>query len=512
MKSFSLLRWLLIVIVVAAVWAAARYRHRIADSHDPGFAAATALPWPAGAAAPSRKIRSVPGEFMTLDPSGRFLINSFTNKPVFITGDSAWSMITELNDADLELYLSDRAARGFNYIWCAAADNYYQSHPPKDVFGNVPFDGADFTHEDEAYWKHVDYVLTRAQAHGITVALDPGFAGLNSRVGYLASYLDSSDQVLTDYGAFLGERYKKAPNLIWALGGDVDPGSGVVPKIDKVARGIRSRDTNHLMVAEGQPQHAALDTFAGSDWMDLNWLYFHTTNIPSGNSANYLRTPWLPPFHGEEWYENEENLKPIDLREQDYWAVLSGAYLGNGGFGNSPIWYFGAGPSAHLGDPSWKSQLGSSGSVGQMYLGKLFRSREHWKLIPDTNHQVMTGGYDSRTYFSAAWESFRALIHREPYRLGSASSVAARTADGQTIIAYVPNGKAATVTIAMNEIADPQSQAKCWWFNPRDGSSQLIGTLSTRGTQRFTSPDAEDWVLVVDSLSMNLPPPGSNDL
>jgi hypothetical protein len=90
--------------------------------------------------------------------------------------------------------------------------------------------------------------------------------------------------------------------------------------------------------------------------------------------------------------------------------------------------------------------------------------------------------------------------------------VAARTVDGQTIIAYVPNGDAATITIAMNRVTDAGSQAKCWWFNPRDGSSTLIGTFSTRGTRKFTPPDAKDWILVIDSLSSHLSGPGTLDL
>jgi hypothetical protein len=290
----------------------------------------------------------------------------------------------------------------------------------------------------------------------------------------------------------------------------------VVPKLTALAEGIRSQDKVHLMVAEGQPQHAALDTYGPVSWMDLNWLYFHTTNIPDGVAGNYTRSPWLPPFLGEAWYENDPTHTPalteLEDREQGYWAVLSGAYLGNGGFGNSPIWYFNAGPEAKTADPSWQSQLASVGSVGQMYLGKLFRSREHWKLIPDINHTVITSGFDSRSWSSSTWEFFRSVLRREPYRLGSTSVTAARTSDGQTIIAYVPNGSAATITVAMNEIEDAGSQTKCWWFNPRDGSSTLIGDFSTRAAHRFTPPDAMDWILVVDSRQANLPAPGSADL
>jgi hypothetical protein len=248
--------------------------------------------------------------------------------------------------------------------------------------------------------------------------------------------------------------------------------------------------------------------------MDLNWLYFHTTNIPVGVSSSYTRSGRLPLFLGEAGYENENtpSLTGLRLREQGYWAVLSGAYAGNGGFGNSPMWYFNGGPNARVGDPTWQSQLGSSGTIGQMYLGKLFRSREHWKLVPDINHSLMTAGYDSRTFFGSTRESFRSLVYQQPYRLGNASAVAARTSDGKTIIAYVPNGNATTITIAMSGITDAGLQAKCWWFNPRNGSNVLIGTFTTRGPHKFTPPDTNDWVLVIDSVAANFAAPGSADL
>jgi Protein of unknown function (DUF4038)/Putative collagen-binding domain of a collagenase len=464
---------------------------------------------PRAAAGP---ILSASGQFMTLDSNGKFLINSITQKPVFIVGEAAWSLMTQLSDSDVEVYLSDRASRGFNYIWCGAADNYYQANPPKNYYGDSPFDAADFTSENPRYWSHVDRVIQRAAAYGITVALSPAFVGLASPGGYLKSYQNSSADVLVAYGAFLGDRYKSAPNLIWVLGGDVDPGTGVVPKITALANGIRSKDSVHLFVAEGEPQFAASDTFAGVAWMNLDWLYFHTSNVPAGAYINYADSPGLPAFLGEGWYENEHDISALQLREQWYWAILGGANVGNGGFGNRPLWFFGAGPDAETGEPTWQSQLNSPGSIAQMNLGKLFRSREHWKLVPDAAHTIMTDGYDSRGFFSSTRESVRSVVYHLPYRLGDASSEAARTDDGQTVIAYVPNGNATTIMIDMSKISDSALQAKCWWFNPRDGSSVSIGTFTTVGARKFTPPDGNDWVLVLDSASANLPAPGSKDL
>jgi hypothetical protein len=208
----------------------------------------------------------------------------------------------------------------------------------------------------------------------------------------------------------------------------------------------------------------------------------------------------------EDNYEGEHYATAREVRREGYWSVLSGCTLGRI-FGNVAIWNFNW-PSQP--SPSWKDELGSDGSVGQAWLGKLFRSREHWKLVPDIEHTAMTGGSSSSLLMSA--KAFLGpLLGRQPHA-EETLSVAARTADGQTIIAYVPNGNAATITIAMDRIADATRRAKCWWFNPRDGSSRLIGTFPATGSRKFNPPDREDWVLVVDSLGAGLAAPGTADL
>ena len=88
-------------------------------------------------------------------------------------------------------------------------------------------------------------------------------------------------------------------------------------------------------------------------------------------------------------------------------------------------------------------------------------------------------------------------------------AVTARTRDGQTIITYIPNGNASTLTVEMTRITSATHQAVCWWFNPSTGAASLIGSYANSGTRDFTAPDSNDWVLVIDDASANLPAPGS---
>ena len=427
------------------------------------------------------------GQFMILDPTGRFLVNTITGKPVFITGEDGWSMQVQLSNSDTQLYLANRASKGFNAIWVGLADNTYSNHPPYDFYGNAPFNGADFTSENPAYWARVDQSLTWAAAYGITVFADPAFVGYGcGNNGYCQSYRDSSTQVLTAYGQFLGSRYSGYPNIVWVIGGDADPNdSNVQSKLAALASGIKSADAVHLITTESYRGTSSDDVWSGAPWLGLDALYLQPTSIPWKANVDY-QAALYPVLMFEDWYEGADSMTELEVRQEGYWAVLSGATLGRF-FGNYAIWNFDWWQATR--DP-WKKQLGAAGSVGQAWLGKLFRSREHWKLVPDINHEVMIAGYGS----------------------GSTLSVAARTSDGQSIIAYVPNGNAGGITIDMSKITDSKSRAKCWWFNPRIGSHRLIGTLVVNGPHTFKPPDTNDWVLVIDSQDAKLAAPGAANL
>lgn len=429
------------------------------------------------------------GQSMALDPTGKYLVSG--NSPVFVQGESPWTLITGLNNTDLETYLSDRASRGFNAVWIAAADNAYQPNPPNDLFGNAPFSGANFSNEQAAYWAHVDYVLQRCAAYGITVWLDPGFVGLNASSGWLNDYANDAASVFVNYGNFLGSRYKNYSNIVWALGGDADPAqTAAYANLAALATALKSSDPNHLITLEAcrvcSPANlSSIQALHGVPaWLNINWVYNTEPTVVAGCNAAYSSSPFLPPIMGEDWYELEHSLTTFQARQEGWWEILSGCYGGRI-WSNSAINCFNS-LNCNGGLPSWQSQLSSGGSVGQQYLGQLMRSREHWKLIPDISHAYLTAGFGS----------------------GSTLSVLARTSDGQTMIAYFSDGNATNKTINMAGIVSGGSTVHGWWFNPQTAATMDLGTFANSGTRTFMAPDGNDWVLVLDDNSASLPPPG----
>lgn len=441
-----------------------------------------------------------PGQFIVLSPDKTHLINTFTHKPVFITGDAAWSLIAQLSDQDAESYLADRARRGFNAIIINLPEHMYANHAPANSFGDAPFTGGTFSTPNEAYFAHADYVISRAAAHSITVFLFPAYLGYGSHQcnvqneGWGTDMERASEAVMRAWGVYVGSRYKSFPNIVYVIGCDADPRTcspPLVSKLNAVAAGIKSVDPVHLMTADNASLQSSLDVFSGYPWLDISYLY-GASDVAKLN-REYSRPDFLPFFQGEDTYEGERSVSPLTLRTRQYWSVLSGAYLGSF-FGNNPLWCFSeTNPASAVpcrAETTWKAQLDSPGSVGQSIFGKLFRSREHWLLEPDIKHTVVTAGYGS----------------------GTTLTTTARTRDGQTIISDIPNGNSTTLKVDMSKIKNSGNTAKCWWYNPRDGSAKLIGTFPNSGSRDFTAPDANDWVLVIDDARVNLPPPGSADL
>lgn len=63
----------------------------------------------------------------------------------------------------------------------------------------------------------------------------------------------------------------------------------------------------------------------------------------------------------------------------------------------------------------------------------------------------------------------------------------------------------------MSTITTATNPAKRWWFNPSSGATTLTGSYTNSGTQNFTPPDSNDWVLVIDEAGANLAAAGGGD-
>jgi hypothetical protein len=418
---------------------------------------------------------------LTVSGNHRYLVDA-ENSPFLLQGDAAWSLMVTLEKADASVYLRNRREKGFNAILVSLIEHKFCKNPPRNAEGEAPFTPpGDFSTPNERYFAHADWILKEASKNGIYVLLAPIYLGYQGTdEGWSKELMALSPAKCLEYGRYLGRRYKDFDNIIWVMGGDRNPES-TLERVDLIALGIKEHDPNHLFTAHCAPDNDAADQYSGGGWLSFNTVYTYQLVHPRLYAA-YRRNPAEPFILIESSYEGEHNSSEAQLRRQAYWTILCGGF--GHVFGNNPIWHF-DGPGLFPVKETWRQAMDLPGSVGMKHWGDLFRSRKWQELVPDQKHEVVTKGLGE----------FMGLDYL----------AAARTADGGTVMAYMPTSR--TITVNLSKISG--SHARAWWFDPRLGKASTAGVLATQGLHEFSPAGPGDWVLVLDDASKRLPKPGS---
>jgi hypothetical protein len=445
----------------------------------------------------------------------------------FWLGCTAW-MLPRLNPDDVERYLKDRAAKGFTVIQMNAvnlrAANYTNQWP--FVGQERPWRRVEF---NEAYWQHVDFIISRAKAHGLYVALfawwgesadDPdGFrkAGMPTR-----QFFADPDTQNGQYGQLLGKRYNHEPHLIWVGAGEYHKMVSVMfpdhqrPMTDQhtrrlvsVVRGIRESDVpgRHLYTMHPISFLSSSEEFHEADWLDFNMVQSHAVPefIVPLITADYARAPTKPTLNAEGWYEAERDLHqrwtgmkkaddaPADpdweQRYQAYWSVFSGG-IGYT-YGHKNIWTMES-PTGEVGVLP-QAVLDAPGTQSLRHLKQLIGSKPLQSRVPDP--LLVSAGTVGRDAGLSP-----------DLRIGT------RADDGRWAMIYSTRG--ALIRVNVDRLAG--GGATAFWYNPRTGKWRCGETETDAKTpfqtavkcgkgsapQYFDPPgtptDANDWVLVLE--------------
>src|SRR5215471_1792291 len=134
-------------------------------------------------------------------------------KPFFYLGDTAWELFHRLNREEAVQYLTNRAQKGFTVIQAVVLAQLGGLTVP-NPYGDLPLINGDPAKPNEAYFRHVDFIVNKAEELGMFVGMLPTW-GSHWALGKAAFSPANARQ----YGRFLGARYKDKP-IIWILGGD----------------------------------------------------------------------------------------------------------------------------------------------------------------------------------------------------------------------------------------------------------------------------------------------------
>jgi 5-hydroxyisourate hydrolase-like protein (transthyretin family) len=406
----------------------------------------------------------------------------------FWMADTAWVLYRKTKE-DIDLYIKNRAKKKFTVI--QAVVMHYSGSSSN---GESPFVERDLSLPNEKYWKHIDYMISKAAENNMYVALLPTW---HSAVRY-GDFKTTEDA--RKFGIWIAKRYKNRPNIIWMIGGDTPIDGSRVPEgmtaeeevaiWNALGSAIDGVDTNHLITFHPLLKIPSVQ-LGRPEWLDFNLL--QSGRGSTGNSVLHLQKALregLAVVDGESLYEDLAYARKGESDRRTAFQVRDDAYsqLFAGAFGNTyghdaifRFWESEADPVCEnwICTPrvTWREALDAPGGSQMQYVTELMQSRPLVGRVPD---QSMISGSPAATEGKVA-------THGVGYGM-----------------VYLSLG--GSVTVVMGKVSG--AEVKAWWYNPRDGSVMEIAVFSNSGTQTFQAPDQQDWVLVLDDMSKGYGKPG----
>src|SRR3989344_4541744 len=233
------------------------------------------------------------------------------NEPFLMTGDTAWSLIVQVNKSDADYYLQSRSDKGFNTVLVNLIEHQLSDNAPSNIYNTAHFTGKTFTTPNEAYFAHADYVINSAKEKGIVVLLAPIYLGWRcNEDGWCSEVQLASESDMLAWGRYVGERYQDYDNIIWVIGGDTDPRDpvDVKSKTQRVAEGIKEYMPNALFTAHNIRGQMAVDPWSGASWLNVNDVYTTDAALGQNSKKAYEEvSPIKPFFLLEAYYENDNH-------------------------------------------------------------------------------------------------------------------------------------------------------------------------------------------------------------
>lgn len=408
---------------------------------------------------------------LSVAPSGRYL-QTASGSPFFVHGEAAWSAIANLTDSDQLTYLNNAQARGINAIMVNLFEHHFSSNAPNDKLGNAPFTGTAFqTSLGSAYMTRAVAFIRAAAARGICVFLNPEYAGFGGgSEGWHTEITAATQAQRIARGAEIAGYLAVEPNIVWCAYGDYDPPSHQ-PYID-IFTGITNGGDTHIRgghhYTTNENSHDNAEAYA---W---DFIYRYGGVVSSDVDAGWAAAA-KPVLLGEAWYELENGATSLDVRRQAYGAFCAGA-CGHF-FSHRDLWGYGNGLFQ---TGTWQDAINNVGGVAP--------AREQMPYL-----QALVAGLSGGFQLGSP-DRTGTLITSGRGTAGTSSYITARYCSTWAVI-YVPAGSASTFTVARSGFAGSLTPL---WRNPRTNATQSAGgSVANTGSQSFTPPDANDWILQI---------------
>ncbi len=426
-----------------------------------------------------------------------------------------FNVSTWLPLADLDVYLADREAKGFNIVQVRFS-RLHMANEGGFAFphnqGPEPGNG-DFDKLNADYFRFLDRRMEKCFAAGFVVAGHPLWIGFDTAIS-VADAKKLQRYFLARYGAY---------PIIWSLSGEFDKafhdqrggktkwrdrphvkgvwnnGSRFDPETDcdpwrQLGRHAASHNAYgfpisiHPNVGLGDRRSSG-DWLHDEEWLDHNWIqtYKAVHLVPGRVQRDYRRTPAKPVFFSEGIREGDQtdeiDVGAYGVRWEAWQSYLNGAAIHTyRHFGVYMDKWHAGGRCGPL-----RENLDAPGAGHSGLCAKLLRDPKWRDLVPARDRLRIDG------------EEAPFLRRSEASELSKSPALALSSDRG--CLLYVPK-------ISGNQKLTIEGlKAGPWetrWFNPRDG------TILDRGISRADAgrpwivpgrPDRMDWVLLLESAT-----------
>ncbi|MEO5682469.1 MAG: glycoside hydrolase family 140 protein [Chitinophagaceae bacterium] len=416
----------------------------------------------------------------------RYLLKD--GKPFFWMGDTAWELFHRLDSSGADTYLKKRAEQGFTVVQAVVLAELDGMHTP-NANGDIPLINDNPASPNEKYFKHVDFIIDRAAAYNISIALLPTWGDklFKDRWGMGPEIFNETNAAA--YALWLANRYKNRTNIIWVLGGDRIPRGEADVNTWRAMGNAIMKATNNKAVISFHPQPNQLGS---AEWFSKDeWISFHMFQTGHCRDAAvydkiqtlYNMTLVKPVMDAEPIYEDHPvcfNVKDLgtsnafDVRRSAYLDLFAGAFGHT--YGCHDVWQMNSPKHEAVNGPhfTWQEALDLPGANQMKYVKSLLESFPQADRIPDQ---------------SAVVENTNVPAERVQATRGK-----------DYLLVYSCAGR--PFTLLMEKISG--AILRGYWYDPRNGKATPVTQVTNKGKHQFIPPSAgygKDWVLVLFDAS-----------